>query len=168
MLQQTLAAVRTAVNPAEKLLCVLEGDFGLFLQSAFDDYGECVSDILRLSAYAKNFSTTDELLKHVQRRHPVTTMMELEAEAPDALWLGAIADVTNLEFETVFIIGLARGEFPDTRSFVEPREEAEERRAFYLAATRACDQLYMLCPGHSSELSPFLEELHGAYELVGG
>jgi DNA helicase-2/ATP-dependent DNA helicase PcrA len=166
VLQRTLSAVRKAVKPSEKLQCVLEGDCGPFLQSAFDDYEECVADVRRLSKYAENFGTTDEFLEYVQRACPVATRIEFEADTPDAVLLAAIADVRNFEFGTVFILGMAQDEFPNTAASVEPGEEHEERRAFYVAVTRARNRLYMLCPGRSHDLSPFLKELSGTYDLV--
>jgi len=165
VLRRTLTAVRKAAAPAEKVLRVLEGDFGPFLQSGFADYAECVADIRRLSAHAENFASVDELVKHIQRRQLVTMMVDPESEQPDAVCLAAIGDVRNLEFRAVFILGLARGEFPRAR-LAEPGGVEEERRAFYVAVTRAVSHLYMLCPGGTDELSPFLEELNGTYDLV--
>ncbi len=48
------------------------------------------------------------------------------------------------EWENVFIIGLAQGLFPDSR--VSPAQMEEERRLFYVAATRARKQLFLTWP----------------------
>lgn len=51
----------------------------------------------------------------------------------------------GLEFPQVFITGLTEGVFPNHRSIRERRKdgEEEERRLMYVAATRACDILYL-------------------------
>lgn len=75
-----------------------------------------------------------------------------------ALYTNADADVHNekvklmtihqskgLEFNTVFIVGLTEGVFPNHRSIRERRKdgEEEERRLMYVAVTRAEKRLYL-------------------------
>ncbi|MGX9727821.1 MAG: 3'-5' exonuclease [Candidatus Electronema sp. VV] len=48
------------------------------------------------------------------------------------------------EWKAVFIIGLAQGLFPDAR--VSPAQMEEERRLFYVASTRAREQLFLTWP----------------------
>jgi DNA helicase-2/ATP-dependent DNA helicase PcrA len=50
----------------------------------------------------------------------------------------------GLEFPVVLICGLEQGLLPLSRSFDEPDDLEEERRLFYVAATRAEDKLYLL------------------------
>ena len=63
---------------------------------------------------------------------------------------------------------LAQGQFPHARSLESAAELEEERRLFYVAATRAQSELYLLYPittySHSSGLiltqpSVFIQEL---------
>ncbi|HWR83328.1 MAG TPA: 3'-5' exonuclease, partial [Candidatus Deferrimicrobium sp.] len=49
----------------------------------------------------------------------------------------------GLEFDTVFIVGLEEGLFPLQRTITEPLELEEERRLFYVGATRAEKLLYL-------------------------
>jgi len=51
-----------------------------------------------------------------------------------------------LEFEVVFVIMLCEGAFPSARSIEVLDGEEEERRLFYVAVTRARDQLYLSYP----------------------
>ena len=50
----------------------------------------------------------------------------------------------GLEFPIVFIAGLDEGLFPTFQSFDELEKMEEERRLFYVAVTRAMNQLYLL------------------------
>ena len=80
----------------------------------------------------------------------------------------------GLEYGVVFIIGLADGMFPLRRA-IEDGDVEEERRLFYVAVTRAKDELYLLYPRFAGKggapgsclPSQFLDELdHSLYEEV--
>jgi len=50
----------------------------------------------------------------------------------------------GLEFRYVFIVGLEQGLFPSTMAGIDSKRDAEEeRRLFYVALTRARDQIYL-------------------------
>lgn len=70
----------------------------------------------------------------------------------------------GLEFDTVFIIGLEEGIFPSVASLSQGQIE-EERRLFFVAITRARDNLFMSCSRKRNEkklnLSSFLAEIKG-------
>ena len=79
----------------------------------------------------------------------------------------------GLEFDTVFIAGADDGSIPHARSLAESEANLEEeRRLFYVAATRARRRLYVTCPGvrrrrrgggppeeYATEPSRFLQEV---------
>ena len=46
----------------------------------------------------------------------------------------------------VFVIHLTEGSFPSNRSLESQAAIEEERRLFYVAVTRACDELYLTYP----------------------
>ena len=68
----------------------------------------------------------------------------------------------GLEFDTVFIIDASEGYAPQKRAET-PEETEEERRAFYVAATRARNELYICdCDdrlGRSMKPSRFIGEM---------
>ncbi len=92
------------------------------------------------------------------------------------LVLSTIHSAKGLEFEAVFVIGMAEGRFPHaSATFGEQWEE--ERRLLYVAATRAKRYLYLTFPRQlmtqdrqfrRAGMSPFLSELSGGlYERIG-
>lgn len=92
------------------------------------------------------------------------------------LVLSTIHSSKGLEFEAVFVIGMAEGRFPHaSANFGEQWEE--ERRLLYVAATRAKKYLYLTYPRQLmtqdrqfrwAAMSPFLNELSvGLYERLG-
>jgi len=46
----------------------------------------------------------------------------------------------------VFVLWLSDGMFPSTRSMNDSEGDSEERRLFYVATTRAKDELYLCVP----------------------
>jgi superfamily I DNA/RNA helicase len=64
--------------------------------------------------------------------------------AADAITLLTIHASKGLEFSRVFIIGAEEGILPHSRPGDPAPDNDEERRLFYVAATRARDELYLL------------------------
>ena len=81
--------------------------------------------------------------------------------------LSSIHQAKGLEYDVVIVIGLADGQFPGRRS-IEAGDVEEERRLFYVAVTRARNELYLCYPKIASRPGPggmvntpsrFLQEL---------
>jgi DNA helicase-2/ATP-dependent DNA helicase PcrA len=92
-----------------------------------------------------------------------------EAAADEELVLSTIHQAKGLEWRAVFVIGLADGLFPHAKTFEHPEEMEEERRLFYVASTRAKEELYLTYPLFSADNilrpSQFIKELPiGDYE----
>jgi DNA helicase-2/ATP-dependent DNA helicase PcrA len=60
--------------------------------------------------------------------------------------LTSVHQAKGLEWKVVFIINLTEGSFPSTRSLESVAAIEEERRLFYVAVTRARDELYLSHP----------------------
>jgi len=71
----------------------------------------------------------------------------------DALRLTTVHQAKGLEYSVVFLIGLADGSFPLRRS-IEAGDVEEERRLFYVAVTRARDELYLCFPKVNTKGGP--------------
>ena len=65
---------------------------------------------------------------------------------PDAVVLSSVHQAKGLEWDAVFVVWLVEGRFPDSRCAADPEGVEEERRLFYVAATRARDRLFLLHP----------------------
>jgi DNA helicase-2/ATP-dependent DNA helicase PcrA len=62
--------------------------------------------------------------------------------------LSTVHQAKGLEWKVVFLVWLTQGMFPNMRAVEESGEEGleEERRLFYVAVTRAREQLHLLFP----------------------
>ncbi len=64
----------------------------------------------------------------------------------ERLALSSVHQAKGLEWRVVFLIWAADGRFPSSRSLRDIEGEEEERRLFYVALTRAQDELYVCFP----------------------
>ncbi len=90
----------------------------------------------------------------------------------NAVSLLTLHSAKGLEFPVVFITGLEEGLFPLSRQSGFPEGLEEERRLFYVGATRAMEKLYLTAAkrryqtgneSHNGAISRFLTELDQAY-----
>ena len=109
--------------------------------------------------FAGFFSYIDELKKSADEKH----------EDEDAVTLTTLHGAKGLEFDTVFLPGLNEGVLPHEKS-VSERETEEERRLFYVGATRARKRVFISWVkfgrgGREAAASRFISGLDGEYEL---
>lgn len=64
----------------------------------------------------------------------------------DRIHLSTVHQAKGLEWPIVFIIWVAEGMFPSSRSIGDAESDSEERRLFYVAVTRAKDELNLFAP----------------------
>jgi DNA helicase-2/ATP-dependent DNA helicase PcrA len=74
------------------------------------------------------------------------TGVEASDKEDEKLILSTIHSAKGLEWHSVFIIHLVEGYFPSPRSLEKEEDIEEERRLFYVAATRAQRNLYLVTP----------------------
>jgi len=76
------------------------------------------------------------------------------SEADEKLTLSSVHQAKGLEYRAVFLIWLADGRFPSAPALRAQDGEEEERRLFYVAVTRAKDELYLTYPMMQEERRP--------------
>lgn len=138
------------VAPSEMIFSVLEGVYDDYLKESFDNYEARRADIEQLIQYGTSFEDVLEFLAQLSLMS--TTDGEPTGERAevddDKVTLSSIHQAKGLEWKVVFLIWLVDGQFPNGR-ILEMDDEAafeEERRLFYVALTRAKDELYLSYP----------------------
>ena len=115
--------------------------------------------------YAAGLDGLTEFLEHIE----LDRSFEKDEEGDDRVTLITLHNTKGLEYRRVIMTGLEQGIFP--RSDKKDEELEEERRLFYVGATRAMDELYLtVCAvrrmwGKISYMEPslFLREIDSAY-----
>ena len=85
-----------------------------------------------------------------------------DSENADGPILSTVHASKGLEFPIVFIVGMEQGVFPHERSLSENGEE-EERRLFYVAVTRAKEELFMTSAAARFKYHEFVRQLPSAF-----
>jgi DNA helicase-2/ATP-dependent DNA helicase PcrA len=134
-------------NPARMIELVVEAVYEDYLQRTFANYATRLEDVGQLAVFARQFAGLEDFLAQLA----LLTNIEAEADAAAArgderLRLSTIHQAKGLEFGVVFVIMLCDGLFPSARSTTSPEGEEEERRLFYVAITRAKNELYLSFP----------------------
>jgi len=136
-------------NPSEvikNLVKVLEEH----LKSKYDNWQERIEDLNQLSLYAQNFPTIRKFLENLSLNlsnlESKTVHSGEQAEEENPLVLSTVHRAKGLEWRVIFIPMLCEDSFPSGRSIGDPDAFEEERRVFYVAITRAKDQLYLITP----------------------
>jgi DNA helicase-2/ATP-dependent DNA helicase PcrA len=102
--------------------------------------------------FASRYDDMHQLLVEVMLLNSETSDRSAEPDA-DALRLTTVHQSKGLEYAAVFLIGLADGGFPLRRA-IEAGDVDEERRLFYVAVTRARDELYLCFPKVNTKGGP--------------
>ena len=137
-------------SPSEMIFSVLEGVYDDYLKESFENYESRRADIEQLIQYGGSFEDVLEFLSQLSLMsttdgEPTGDKADLD---DDKVTLSSIHQAKGLEWKAVFLIWLVDGQFPNGR-ILEANDEAafeEERRLFYVALTRAKDELYLTYP----------------------
>ncbi|MBL8993671.1 MAG: ATP-dependent helicase [Spirochaetia bacterium] len=117
------------------------------LKNHYEDYRKRLDDLRSLERIAERYQTLADFLADLSLEAP-TEEGEAGAEKDDEfLTLSTIHSAKGLEWHTVFVMSLVDGYLPSIQSLESDEQIEEERRLFYVAATRAERNLYLLSPG---------------------
>ncbi len=134
-------------SAAKMLRLVIDAGYDEYLKENFANYRNRLEDLEQLAVFAYQFNSTEDFLTQLA----LLTNVEAEddqAAKDDAekIKLSTIHQAKGLEFDVVFTIMLCDGLFPSARSMESGEGEEEERRLFYVAITRARNELYLCYP----------------------
>ncbi len=164
-LGQVSESMKTS-TPSDAVETAIDGWYGDYLKGAYADYTDRLEELKALVGFAQRFEETQDFLAQILLLNSETSDRHVDPET-DAIKLTTVHQAKGLEYDVVFLIGLADGQFPGRRS-IEAGDVEEERRLFYVAVTRARNELYLCYPKIASRPGPggmmntpsrFLQEL---------
>ncbi len=134
-------------SPTEMIQTVLSDGYEEYLHAKYPDYVERIEDIKQIGNYASQYKSTESFLSELALLGTVESeTIVFGGEEDENVVLSSVHQAKGLEWDVVFIIWLADGYFPSSRSLKSLEGEEEERRLFYVAVTRAKDELYLCYP----------------------
>ena len=133
--------------PSEMITSVVEAIYDDYAKVNFTNYELRREDLNQLAAFSRQFKDIHEFLAQL------ALISNVDAEAApnqgadkESVNLSSVHQAKGLEYHTVFVIWLTDGMFPSSRSLDTRDALEEERRLFYVAITRARDELYLTYP----------------------
>lgn len=156
-------------SPADMIRIISESNYQEYLKGQYNNFRERLEDLEQLGSYAVQYKDLEELLSNLALVSGIESETVVKGEEGDdeACILTTVHQSKGLEWKAVFLVWLADGRFPSHLSFAKEEEMEEERRLFYVAVTRAKDELHLIYPliysGYDGEVlmkvSRYIEEL---------
>ena len=142
-LRQVAVSMETE-SPAAAIETAIDGWYGDYLKGAFADYVDRFEELKALIGFAGRYEEMQDLLAQIVLLNGETSDRQVDSDT-EAIKLTTVHQAKGLEYDVVFVVGLADGQFPGRRS-IEADDVEEERRLFYVAVTRARNELYLCYP----------------------
>jgi DNA helicase-2/ATP-dependent DNA helicase PcrA len=134
-------------QPTEMIMSIVEAIYDDYAKANFANYELRKEDLTQLAGFARQFKDANEFLSQLALISNVDAEPAVnQAGDTEAVNLSSVHQAKGLEFHSVFVIWLTDGMFPSTRSLDTRDAIEEERRLFYVAITRARDELYLTYP----------------------
>ncbi|MEW6614344.1 MAG: ATP-dependent helicase [Thermodesulfobacteriota bacterium] len=155
------------IPPTEQIRILLEY-YKPLLENKYDDFNKRLNDLYSLVKICERYDNLEQFLVDV-------TLEPLEISQIDAgaidkekenLTLSTIHSAKGLEWHTVFIIFLVDGYLPSSYSLDSAENIEEERRLFYVATTRAKENLYMIKPGIEYNPRNYFSQSYSGFSRV--
>ena len=133
---------------SEQIQTVIDAIYEDYMKVKFTNFQSRLEDLGQLRAFAQNFERTEDFLAQLALMTNVDGGPKKEGpfSGQPCVRLSTVHQAKGLEWKVVFVIMLCDGLFPASRSVDTLEGEEEERRLFYVAVTRACDELYLTYP----------------------
>jgi DNA helicase-2/ATP-dependent DNA helicase PcrA len=142
LLVQDLQTQKMADQPGEGLRLVVERFYRDWARGHLENAGSRLEDLEQLALFADGYPDLSTFLAEVTLLNDLSGEDAVGGPPDEVLTLSTTHQAKGLEWRAVFVVWLSEGRFPTVRA----EDEEEERRLFYVAATRAQDLLYLVHP----------------------
>ena len=139
-----------------------------YLRDNYDKFEERSAALEQFMDFSLRYENISDLLTDITLDEEHFKKNRGKEQDDEAIVLSTIHQSKGLEWDIVFIANLYQGGFPHYKSIENQKELQEERRLFYVAVTRAKNELYLMFPNYSmhyaygevkNQVSVFLDEV---------
>jgi len=132
-------------SPSQILARLLDYYFPI-MERKYDDHPKRKKDLEQFLSMTDKYQRLEQLLTDISLDPPNTArngnLMDPKSAEGEHLVLSTVHSAKGLEWNTVFVIAANEGSFPSPYSVESEEDLEEERRLFYVAATRAKERLF--------------------------
>ena len=134
-------------SPSEAIRAVVEGVYKDFARAKFPNGDARLDDLEQFAQFAQTYESLPAFLEEVTLFNELSGEDVVAGEAEDdRVVLSSIHQAKGLEWSRVIVLGLSEGRFPNYRSASTEEGLEEERRLFYVAVTRAKNEVALIYP----------------------
>jgi len=134
---------RLRARPGEMVREVLASGYREHVRAQLENASSRLDDLEQLALFADGYEALDAFLDEVSLMNELSGEdVAAEHAERERVTLSTVHQAKGLEWRVVFLVWLAEGRFPSARA----EDLEEERRLFYVACTRAKDELYLCYP----------------------
>jgi DNA helicase-2/ATP-dependent DNA helicase PcrA len=134
-------------TPAEAIRTVVEDVYKDFARAKFPNGNARLDDLEQFAQFAQTYDSLPAFLEDVTLFNELSGEDVVAGEPDDdRVVLSSIHQAKGLEWSRVIVMGLSEGRFPNYRSIATDEGLEEERRLFYVAVTRAKNEVALIYP----------------------
>ncbi len=152
-LQEALTKASNPNIPIANKVEIMRKYYTPLLKDKEDDYETRLKDVEVLYTLACRYENLEKFLSDFALDPPSSKFQDqvrplIDESEDKPVTLSTIHSAKGLEWYTVFVPHLIDGVFPSSRSLINIDDMEEERRLFYVACSRAKEQLYLTLPSY--------------------
>jgi len=142
------------LKPSTAIEYILKNGYEDYLYSHYPNAEERIEDIEQMTRFSMQYTSIEAFVSDLSLLGVSGGEIDEGDTGRECVILSTVHQAKGLEWNNVFVIGLTDGRFPSIRSLKSEYEE-EERRLFYVAITRAREELYLSYPIMAQEWHGF-------------
>jgi len=136
-----------ATSPSEAIRAVVEDVYRDYARAKFPNGDARLDDLEQFAQFAQSYDSLPGFLEEVTLFNELSGEEVVAGEPDDdRVVLSSVHQAKGLEWSRVIVMGLSEGRFPSYRSAATEAGLEEERRLFYVAVTRAKNEIALVYP----------------------
>ncbi len=149
LLHDTLNEAKNS-NSLINMFDIIEKYYILILKKIEEDWKTRIEDFKVLKRLCSEYNHLENFLSSLALDPPNDSKAILESAKPEehTVTISTIHSAKGLEWNTVFLISLIDGAVPHYKALEDFEQLEEERKLFYVACSRAKENLYLTAPSY--------------------